>query len=666
MAKHRKPPEPLFREDERTALRPPEDLKPSEWAERYRILPIGQSNIPGPWRNDNAPYLRGLMDMAVAPGVVQLNTMKAGQIGVSEAARNVIMYWAQTDPDPLGLTLPDKIKGRKIVREQLIPALEATPAVAALITDRKWDLSAEKIRLANGFLLHLMWAGSASATSADPMRRVINDEVDKFAPWAGRETNPVGRTWTRTRSYGDRRFQWNISTPTDRMGNVWRLWEASGVQLAFMAPCPRCNDFQFLSFRQLRWSKPEGKPGRSEKLQLAARIEAENDVWYVCERCDLRIEPPERTRMVRAGLWRSLDGSIPDAEAVEEWPRGTRIGTKISAMSCLWQSWAGIAAEFIRAEGDRELTFSFRTETVGEPWEEQLEKPSPSVHADKCARSKTPEGVVPAWAVKLLATIDTQHDHFYIVLRAWGPDMKSQRVFHARAETFRELDDVCFRHVWPIEGRAGGGARPDLVLIDSGGTRMEGEPASRTMQVYRWVLRRSARARAIKGAGAIKRRREGLYLWPGKGVLDEGGGRSKDLRIWFIDTHHFGDLLNEMVHKGVRDDEEEIWLLDQDDDEEYNAQLANVQKRFVRQGRGPGIELWEPIEVGSPVHYWDCEVYQIAAAYLARVHLLPSAEELDRYRAGEEEERRRQEREGRRRREEGRSGWDVRPLDTHL
>lgn len=657
---------PLFREDERDALRPPEDLKPSEWAERYRVLPIGISNIPGPWRNDNAPYLRGLMDLADAPGVVQLNVMKAGQIGVSEAARNVILYWAHTDPDPMGLALPDKVKGRKIVMEQLIPAIEGTPPVASLMTERKWDLSGEKLKLTNGFLLHLMWSGSASATSADPMRRVIDDEVDKFAMWAGRETNPIGRTWTRTRSYGDRRFQWNISTPTDRAGIIFRLVEASGVQLLFMVPCPACGDQQSLTFRRLKWPKPNSKLNRKEKLSLADRIVANEDVWYECAYCQRRIEPHERTRIVRAGTWRSADGAIPEAEAVEEWPRGTRIGARVGAMVCLWQSWAGIAAEFIRAEGDRELTFSFRTETVGEPWEEQLEKPRPSVYADKCARAKLAEGVVPSWAVKLLATVDTQHDHFYVVLRAWGPEMRSQRIFHARAETFADLDDVCFRHLWPREGGDGTGMKAELVLIDSGGTRLEGETASRTMQVYRWVTRRSARARAIKGAGAVKRRREGLYIWPGKGVLDDGNQAGKTLRIWYVDTHHFGDLLYELVHAGLEDDEQETWLLNQADDEEYNSQLANVQKRLIRSGRGPAMEVWEPIEPGAPVHYWDCEAYQVAAAYLARVHLLPPLEELLAYREAEREDHRRQERASRRRREQGRSGWDVRDMRNHL
>lgn len=36
-------------------LEPPPDLKPSVWAERSVVIPIGNA-VPGPIRFDNAPY----------------------------------------------------------------------------------------------------------------------------------------------------------------------------------------------------------------------------------------------------------------------------------------------------------------------------------------------------------------------------------------------------------------------------------------------------------------------------------------------------------------------------------------------------------------------------------------------------------------------------------
>ena len=44
------------------ALKPPDDLTVSQWAERYRILDAKSSAMPGQWRNAVTPYLVGIMD----------------------------------------------------------------------------------------------------------------------------------------------------------------------------------------------------------------------------------------------------------------------------------------------------------------------------------------------------------------------------------------------------------------------------------------------------------------------------------------------------------------------------------------------------------------------------------------------------------------------------
>jgi len=654
-------------------------LKPSEWAELYRVLAPGESDIPGPWRNENAPYLRGMMDLAVAPGIVQINVQKAGQIGVSEGLRNVILYWAYHDPDPMGLGLPDRSKGREIVGERLIPAFKTTSVLADLFTERAWDIQKEQIRLANGFVLHLMWAGSPSATSATPMRRVINDEVDKpgFRDWGGAEPNPIGRTWTRLRSYGNRKLQINVSTPTTRFGVIHGLCEVSDVHLVFAVPCPHCGEFKPLLFQQLRWDRP-GKALRTrrDRVDLASKIIRDNAVWYECPVCGDAIQPDEKTAMVRAGRWQSEDGKIEDAEAIDEWPPGTRVAMNINALPCLWETWASIVAEFIRAD-TRGATYSFRTETLGEAWEEQVEHTRASLYSEKCRRAQLPEGVVPSWATVLLASIDTQHDHFYMVLRAWGPEMKSQRVWHGRVDSFEQLDNLLFKHPWPVEDGKRAPMLPSLILIDSGGTQMEGESASRTMQVYRWVYRRRARVRAIKGAGASKRGHAGLYIWPGKGLMDTGSrqaqkrrGGGKELQIWFLDTHHFGDELSELINRGVGTEgreEEELWLLNQHDDDDYNMQLSNVHKVMIQE-RGGLAERWVPIESGAADHYWDCEVYQIAAAYMAQVHLLPTQQEMAEFQRSQAERAVKQQESvrSRRRRERRDDAWAVEPLSDYV
>lgn len=618
----------VWSETERQAWAPPEELRPSEWATRYRRLPRDQSPRPGPWDNDNAPYLRGIMDLPLRPGVEAVSIMKAAQVGASEALRNLMGTIAHEDADPIGLALPDREKGRKIVINRVIPLFTGTQVLRELFTERAHDLQAGQIRLNNGFLLHLMWSGSPSAMASDPMRIAICDEVDKFQPWARREADPVSLITKRLRAYEERGCLICISTPTTRLGKIFDLFDGSNVKLYFHVPCPHCGTYQRLVFAQLRWPKfPD-----VDKNEQAARIVRENACWYECADCGERIEEQDKPAMVRAGRWATLkdedlaDGEragpspgrvvIDDAEAIDRWPRGTRIGIQISALYCLWESWASIAAEFLKAEGNLSAMFDFRTETLGEPFEQQITRAKASVFGERSGAASLAEGIVPAWAVKLLAAVDTQHDHFWCVIRAWGPGMRSARVWHGRVETFEELERLCLNQPWPIEEDQFAPLTCELTLIDSGGTRLEDEAASRTMQVYRWVLPRRARVRAIKGTNKPK---AGLFVWRGRGFIaadvSVARKRKRELALWFVDTHHFNDELADLIG------DEDRWQLNARHDEEYNRHLSSVEKVLIRHG-SQVREEW--VAYGGARHdLRDCEAYQVAAAYMAQVHLLP-------------------------------------------
>ena len=636
---------------ERVAWRPPEDITPSEWPEKYRTLPRGQSPRPGPWRNANAPYLAFIMDACDKAGVVQINVVKGSQGGISEAARNVIGYFAHRDPEPIGLALPDQTKGRKIVRNRLIPFFRETPVLRGLSTGVSADSQAEQIRLNNGFLLHLMWAGSATAMASDPMRIQINDEVDKFPEWTGRDVSPISAGQKRLRAYGDRGLQINISTPTTRYGYIWTLFEESTVQLYYMIPCPHCGEFQRITFPALKWDK--GEFGHKKDLAAHLLKRARTTVWAECLYCAGRIEERHRQKITEAGRWMQVDRApIRDAYGVEHpcaedviaWPPGTRLGLHLPAFAYLWQSWAGIAAEFLLAEGDLRKTYDWRTETCGEPFEEHLHHVTPNHFAARSRASKLGRGIVPAWAVKTTCTADTQHDHFWAVIRAWGPEMRSHRVWHGRLETFDDLDRLIFQTPFANEDPTLPPMIPELTLIDSGGTRLEDEAASRTMEVYRWALKRRSRVRAIKGAN--RQSRNGLFVWPGVGWLNPGpqgrreGEKKIKLQIWWLDTHHFADELAHQIGIGDEDPAAWQWTLDCEIDEVYDKHLSNAVKIPVRD-RGRIVERWVPKASGARLDMWDCEVYQIAAAYMANVHLLPSAAELDLYR---QEERAKQQR----------------------
>jgi phage terminase large subunit GpA-like protein len=628
------------------------------------LLFDGESDAPGPWRNDLAPYLTGIMDVPFKPGVSQVFVEKASQVGVSEALRNIQAYLAERAPDPVGLVLPDKAKGRKVISERLIPMFEQTPALRALLTGKKANVQKEMLRLINGFILWLAWAGSPTTTKGDPWCTAVIDELDECAlavARLGQTRDLVGAAAKRTRTYGERARLIAVSTPLDALSEIDAQMSAARFLLEYYVPCPGCGGYQTLDLAHIHFAPPDPAIQADRRAWAAWVLEDVDRTTYECRYCQARWQEHQRPAIIRAGHWcsslrqdkdgktigvsgvdarglpRETDafaGRIFDAEALEEFPRGSTIGMRIwAAYSLLGVTLSGIAAEFIRAQGDRGRMFTFTTETEGRVFEQQLAKIDQTVFAQKVARATLPEGVVPAWAGKLLATADTQIDYFQVVIRAWGEDHISQRVWHGRVGTFKELEQLCFATAWKCEDDTCGPMSCEMLGIDSGGTTDEGSDSSRTMEVYRWGQKHKARVRVLKGFDGS---RTGQLLWLGKGLLVENAQgtvrRKREVPLWCLAKHHWQSVLQDYVHAGTptgrrggRD--RELWLLNTRKDPQYERELANAQEVLERSGTRP-MKIWKPIHPGGRWDYRDCEVYQCVLASLASVHLLPPAEQI--------------------------------------
>ena len=593
---------------ERIAWRPPERICPSEWAERYRVLPDDQSKRAGPWRHVNAPYLTGLMDVCAADGVVEVNIMKASQAGVSEAVRNVMGYWMTCVPAPIGLTLPSKDTGASIITDRIIPMLHATSCLRELVTNRNKDLRKTGIKLRNNVRLRLMWSGSASSLASHPIRFAVCDEVDKFDSWAGKEADPVSLVKARLRTYEDQAKQINISSPTTRAGRISQLYEESTVKLHYAIRCPHCNALQRPVFDRVRWPKLDREKSARTRAHL---IESQRMAYYLCDGCDQKITEDDKAWASVNGAWRDDDGNVVNMRG--PFPRETKIGLHLPAFACQWCSWSKIAADFIRAEGDPSALFVWRTNTLGEPMEDQLEKPQMTRFM---GMFKGPdEGIAPQWASVLIGTIDTQHDHFWGVVRAWGGGLNSQLVWQGRLNSFDELDTVFLRREWPIAGLDGRTHRCDWVGIDSGGTKLPTDVVSRTMEVYQWVYERMNYFNVHALKGATRARGAGVYAWKTKAVIDAGPMRGQQLLLTMLDTQHWQDVLHKLYNSGK-------WRLNGKVDQIYAEHMSNMHKTSQHDRRGV-IEMWRPISTGVRVDLRDCEVYQVAAAYDCTIHLQP-------------------------------------------
>jgi phage terminase large subunit GpA-like protein len=630
----------------------PDVYQPAEWAERFRYLE--RAAIPGPWQNTNAPYLRGIMNLCAKRGIAQLAIMKGAQLGVSEAMRNVMGARGSQDPRPAGLALPSKEKGREIVENDVLPFFKSTFSrhrqLRPLLSPKAHDMKKGQIKLANGFILYLMWAGSPTSLASNPMGWALCDEVDKFVPWTGNDADPVTLIKKRLRTYPDA-FLVLVSTPTYNTNFIATAFNESSIKLYFLVPCPHCGIRQRLLFGDasstfgIKWSEYVRElQKKGERLKAAdAVMQIPGACWYECAKCHGKITEVEKRRAVRAGVWGTVgddgvigDGAIADAEALPEFPPGSHVGMQIGAQYCMWESctMAHIAAEFLRASS-MPARYGFRTSTLGEPWQEIAQDTKTISVSDRQAVAVMAEAILPKWTARLIAAVDTQKDHFWVVIRAWGPGMRSQRVWHGKVFSFGEIEQWTFRTPFKNEDGRLPARTCDLVVIDSGGTKqhtLEAQASqaplpSRVMDVYRWALANQAKVRAIKGDSHPT---AGTYIRRGRGefVADR---QKATVPIWLLDTHHFHDELADLMHRedmvidfatGEVQGKAPIWLLNNRVDEEYTAHLGNMHK--VAEGKGAAMKwVWRPLREGVRVDYRACEAYQVAAAYLAGVHILP-------------------------------------------
>ena len=65
-------------------LKPPSNLKISEWADEYRYLSPESSAISGKYRTDYAPYQKEIMDSFNDPNIERIVWMKSAQVGATE------------------------------------------------------------------------------------------------------------------------------------------------------------------------------------------------------------------------------------------------------------------------------------------------------------------------------------------------------------------------------------------------------------------------------------------------------------------------------------------------------------------------------------------------------------------------------------------------------
>lgn len=424
-----------------------------EWLERHYILPESRSAKSGPYRIEETPYIREILEVLGDDEHDRVVVKKGARLGMTEAAINgFIGYAVATDPGPIMVVWPTKDDAMDWSKEVLPDLFENTVPLRGLLNDasRASDNTILHKAIPGGHL-HMVGSNSPRSLRRKNIRYLVFDELDACSVYSnGREGSVVLRAERRTTTYDNRKILLTGSPELLETSAIHKEFERSD-QRHYYVPCPHCAHRQVLVLANLQWDKDDTKTGRARH-----RFETAH---FVCVGCGAMMEHHDKREMVRAGTFKPHNPGHPVA------------GFHVNAFVSLFAnaSWAQIAEEYYNATKDPNEMIAFVNTILGEAYEDRCGVP------DKDAllgRRETWAAEVPAGVGILTAGVDVQHDRIEVLVTGWGIGQESWQIAHHRifgdpdeSEIWHRLDVLLNR---PYQHEAGAPMYVRMTFVDSG------------------------------------------------------------------------------------------------------------------------------------------------------------------------------------------------------
>lgn len=549
-------------------LKPPEDITVSEWADKYRILDAKTSAMPGPWRTEQTPYLKGIMDEFNNYETEEIVYIKPTQVGGTECLQNMAGYIIQQDPAPTMIVYPTDKLAESISENRLQPMIKAAPT----LKKRFLENESSKLELQfDGMYLTLAGSNSPSSLASKAIRFLFLDEVDKYPGASKKEADPISLARERTKTFHNRKI-FITSTPTLKTGHIWKAKEDADIEKHFFVPCPHCGEYIEFKWKQVHFPKEEG-------MSLADRAEFAS---YVCQECGCVITDQDKPDMLRLGEWRTVKQNTKFVRKVTFW---------MNTLYSPFVRFSEVVKEFLKSKDDPEQLQNFVNSWLAEPWEDTKLKTNADLVMER--QTEYEELVVPDWAKMLTGGVDVQENCLYWTIRAWGSYLTSQNIAHGQAFSFQEVERVMNLEYQMPDGTPMVVA---LALIDSG---------YNADLVYDFCVSNSDWALPSKGSS------NPMLSHYKMSTVNKTDSRAFGMNLVLVDTGKYKDMIAGRMKKKNGSGS---WMVYAGCDREYAEQVTAEHKVNVKMGNGKVKQEWQLKTSHADNHYLDCEVYALAAA----------------------------------------------------
>lgn len=560
----------------------------SQWVNDGGFVAMGASGSD--WSHDVTPHAAKIMDTWWEPTTREVVFCSVEQDGKTAILYNLVGGSQHMAPGTAMVVMPGEKKAGDVAVERIIPMFRGSRLLKTIVSDRADDTTKMLLRLTNGGRLFMAWASSADALSSWPIQYLYFDETDKYPQFVAKEASPITLGEKRVRTFEDDYKIYKSSTPTREGGGYIYKEILSCPQLwIWKIRCTHCGDSFQAGAEHL--DIPEG-------ANVESINSGEHKVHLSCPCCGSLMTNYERKLATRCGAWVCIKGG--DLKSPD------KVGFHRRAYDCKDVSLKQIAVAKLKADGgDHEAKIAWANGFEAINFEDELVSERGEDHL-LAYRSEHPRNLVPRGTARIGLLVDTQQDHFYYTIFAYGyqTDIKMHMIRHGIVQTFDDVAHILGEQFETVDGKV---LPISTGLIDSGGTKRAWQKHSRTVEVYAWCVanRKMIPLKGVHSDGALITYKN-LEVWPGTNKQIPGGLTRANVQV-----NHYKDELARLL--SIQPDDAGALSFHSEIDSAFS-------KHFCAEVKDENGD-WQHDRKKGRNDYWDCAVYALALREMLKTRI---------------------------------------------
>jgi phage terminase large subunit GpA-like protein len=561
---------------------PPPDISPSEWSEQSVYIPVGNA-VPGLIRFDNAPYQREPLDMTANPECSRISLMWGAQVGKTMLALCAQAYSIVQAPKSQIMMQPSQGDLHTWLETKFNPMVEANDDLKDRIAKPRGrdGVNNQSMKSYPGGFLMFSWSGSPKTMRGRSAPFIVCDETDGYD--RTHEGHPVGLLWQRAATFGDQRKLIEISTPTLKGASWIETAFDQGDQRRFHVPCPKCGQFQPLSWNNVKWDKDDA----GEHLTDTAiyRCDA-HDPETGEVTCSAAWTDPERISAIRQGRW------------VAAKPFRGHASYHLNELYSCFRRLSDVVQSFLEKKQAGDLQ-TFVNVSLAETWEETGDAKTTDATTLMSRREVYPASL-PRGVGLLTAGVDTQDNRLECEIVGWGLDEESWGIDYkifvgdpAQQEVWDQLDEYLQTRWTREDGRS--------LIVEAAAVDTQGHHSQSAYAFCRRLIGR--RVWAIRGKSETSGRRS--PVWPRKPTMRNKG----KVPLYEVGTQSAKDMIARRL--SLTEPGPGYSHFPATYDQEFFTQLT-AERPMLKMVSGQRFFVWEN-PPGKRNEALDCRVYAYAA-----------------------------------------------------